>query len=120
MNQVVLVGNVGQEPEVRTTSDGTKVVNLSLATNYVKNGEKKVSWHRITLWRALAETAEAYVGKGSLIGIAGYIEYRTYEVDGQTKYSTDVVARELKLLGPNPMKVQAAEEVEEAQAEVPF
>jgi single-strand DNA-binding protein len=105
LNKVALIGNLGADPESRKTGDGTSVVSLSLATSEEwkdKSGEKqeKTEWHRIVLWRGLAEVAEKYLTKGSKVYIEGKLQTRQYEdKDGQTKYTTEVVGRELIMLG---------------------
>lgn len=107
LNKAMLIGNLGQDVEVRTTADGTKVATLSLATNETfknKQGNKVTTtqWHRVTLWRGLAEIAGQYLRKGSKVYVEGSIQYSTYEKDGVTKYSTDIVATELTMLDGAP------------------
>lgn len=105
VNKAILVGNVGGDPEVRTTASGAKVANFSLATSRKwknKNGEQQEStqWHKIVLWSALADLAEKYVKKGSQLYLEGEIEYRTYEdKEGQTRYITEINGREMRFLG---------------------
>ena len=97
-NIVILLGRVGQEPEVRTTAGGTKVVKLSVATDRQQK-EKKTEWHRVTCFNKTAEIVEQYVQKGDRIHIQGRIEYSQSEKDGVTKYFTDIVADRVTLLG---------------------
>lgn len=105
VNKAVLLGHVGQNPEVRTTASGTMVASVSLATGRQwtdKSGQKqeKTEWHRLVLWDKLADIAERYVTKGSQLYVEGEIEYRSYEdKDGVTKYMTEIRVRELVLLG---------------------
>jgi single-strand DNA-binding protein len=103
INKVILVGNVGNEPEVRYVNDGVAVAKISLATSesYTnKQGERvdNTEWHNVVLWRGLAKVVEDYVTKGMRLYIEGKITYRSYERDGETKYITEIVASELKLL----------------------
>ncbi|MCL2327856.1 MAG: single-stranded DNA-binding protein [Bacteroidetes bacterium] len=104
INKVILVGNVGNDPEVRYISEDLPTARLSLATSEVytdKTGQRvtKTEWHSITVWRGLAKTVEQYVKKGMQLYVEGKLSYRTYEKDGVTKYATDIVANEIKFLG---------------------
>ena len=104
VNKVILVGNVGRDPETRYLEGGAAVTNFSLATSEVyknKNGEKitNTEWHNIVLWRGLAEIAEKYVKKGSQLYIEGRIRTRSYEKDGTTRYMTEIVGDVLQMLG---------------------
>jgi single-strand DNA-binding protein len=110
VNKVILVGNLGKDPEVRFIGDGTAVCNFSMATveKYKKNdGEKveKTEWHNIVVWRKLAEICGEYLTKGSLIYIEGSITTRKWEdKNGATKYTTEIVAKEMKMLGGSGSK----------------
>ena len=105
VNKVILVGNLGKDPEVRTLDNGTKVGSFSLATTESykdKNtGERKdlTEWHNIVVWRALADISERYLQKGSQVYIEGKIQTRSYEQDGVTKYRTEIVANNMTMLG---------------------
>lgn len=104
INKVTLVGRAGKEPGSRTIENGTVVTNFSLATSESwkdKSGEKKerTEWHNIVMWRGLAEIAAKYVHKGDLLYIGGKITTRSYEKDGTTRYITEIVADEMKMLG---------------------
>jgi single-strand DNA-binding protein len=104
VNKVVLVGNVGKDPEVQYISEDLPVARFSLATSESyknKNGERvtNTEWHNIVVWRGLARVVEQYVQKGSLIYIEGKITNRSYEKDGVTRYTTEIVASEMKMLG---------------------
>jgi single-strand DNA-binding protein len=108
LNKVILIGNLGADPEVRTTSNGSKVATLSLATGRQwknQSGEKqeKTEWHRVVLWNTkfttLADVAEKYCHKGDKVYVEGSIEYRSWQDrEGQTRYTTEINARELILL----------------------
>lgn len=108
LNKVQLIGNVGADPEVRTLQDGTMVATINIATSERfkdKNGEQqeKTEWHRVVLWRQLAEITDKYVKKGSQVFIEGKITTREWMTEnGDKRYATDIVARELKLLGRKP------------------
>ena len=106
LNQVILIGNVGKDPDVRTLDGGIKVATFSLATSTggyeKKDGTKaeiKVQWHNIVCWRSLADLCEKFVHKGDRLTILGTIGYREYEKDGVKRYATDIVAYDLLLSG---------------------
>lgn len=105
INKVILVGNVGADPEVRTLENGTKCARIRLATtervyNKEKNETKDVTeWHSITLWRGLADVVDRYVRKGSQLYIEGKLRTREYEKNGVKHYATEIVGEELKMLG---------------------
>lgn len=103
MNLVVLLGRVGQDPEIRTTSGGMTIANLSLATSerVKKDGQwvEDTAWHRLVLFGKTAETAEKYVRKGDLLNIQGRIQYRKWEKDGVTRYSTEIVVDRMHFAG---------------------
>lgn len=105
VNKIILVGNVGRDPDVQETKNGTKVVHLSLATNRrIPNGDaeptEKTDWHRLTLWNRLAQIAEEYVGAGDRIYVEGRLEYSSYERDGVTIPTADITVREMVMLSP--------------------
>jgi single-strand DNA-binding protein len=113
LNKVMLIGNLGADPEVRTTSNGSRVASFSLATSRqwtTQGGEKqeKTEWHRCVAWNSsrgtgLADTIEKYVKKGDRVYVEGRIEYRTYEdKEKQTRYVTEVNVRELVMLSGRP------------------
>lgn len=104
VNKVILIGNVGADPEIRTLSSGGKVANFSLATNRRwkdSDGteQEKTEWHRITCWGKLADIIQQWVHKGDALYVEGRIEYSTAEVDGVTRYYTNIVAQEISMLG---------------------
>lgn len=104
INKVTLIGNLGQDPEVRRLENGTAVAKLNLATNENykdKNGEwqKVTEWHSVVLWRWLAERAEQTMKKGSLVYIEGKLTTRKWQdKDGNDRYTTEVVANNAKSL----------------------
>jgi single-strand DNA-binding protein len=105
VNKVILVGNVGRDPDIQQTHNGTKVAHLSLATNRrVGGGEEpkeRTDWHRLTLWNRLAQFVEEYVKTGDRVYIEGHLEYDSYERDGVTIPTADISVRELVLLSSN-------------------
>ena len=105
VNKVILIGNLGADPEVRYTPDGAQVANFNLATSESWNdrtsGEKqeRTEWHRLVVWRKLAEIAGQYLKKGSKIYIEGKLQTRSWEdQSGQKRYTTEVVVNELQML----------------------
>jgi single-strand DNA-binding protein len=103
VNKIILVGNIGRDPDVRETQTGTKVVHISLATNRRtmpngEEGEERTDWHRLTLWNRLAQFAEDHVSKGDRVYVEGRLEYDAYERDGVTIPTADVHVKELVLL----------------------
>jgi single-strand DNA-binding protein len=108
VNKVILVGNVGKDPEVRYIKDNTPVCNFSLATSEVyknKEGQRVTTteWHNIVLWRGLAEVAEKYVKKGSQVYIEGRLRTRSWDdKDNNKRYTTEIVADVMQLLGRRP------------------
>jgi len=121
VNKAILLGNLGKDPEVRRLDDGRAVVNFSLATSESyknKAGERvtNTEWHNIVLWTPLAEIAESYLKKGSQVYIEGKISNRSYDdKDGVKKYISEVVGREIKLLGRAPEKQET--EIEKPQSQ---
>jgi single-strand DNA-binding protein len=104
VNKAIILGNVGKDPEVRYTPGGDAVANLSIATTDQwkdKAGEKqeKTEWHRVSFFGRLAEIVGEYVKKGSSIYIEGKIVTRSWEKGGETKYSTEIQAHSMQLLG---------------------
>ena len=105
LNKVMLIGNVGSEPDVRVIGSGVKVAKLSLATNRTwtdKSGQQqeKVEWHRLNFWDRLADLVEQYVRKGDRLYVEGSIEYSQQQDDqGHTRYFTDIRVREMVMLG---------------------
>ena len=104
LNTVMLIGNVGNDPEIRATSSGARVGKLSLATNRSwtdRSGQKKekTEWHRLTFFGRLVDIVEQYVKKGNRLYVEGRVEYSQTEGEGGTKYWTDIVVTEMVMLG---------------------
>lgn len=104
INKAILVGNVGRDPEIKSTQSGTRLATFSLATNERRKDENgnwndHTEWHNIVVWGRTVDVVEKYVGKGRQLYIEGPIRTRTYEVDGVKKYMTEITAFTLKLLG---------------------
>ena len=100
VNLSVLLGNVGSEPEVRTTGSGTKVAKMSLATNDGWGDKEKTNWHRVVAFGKLADVVEQHVHKGDRLHVIGRIDYsQTTDDKGNTKYWTDIIADNITFAG---------------------
>jgi len=108
VNKVILVGNVGKDPETRYLDENTAITKFPMATSETyrnRNGERVTTteWHNVVLWRGLAQVAEKYVKKGTQIYIEGRIKTRSYDdADGNRKYITEIVGDQMQLLGKRP------------------
>jgi single-strand DNA-binding protein len=107
VNKVILIGNLGKDPEVRYTPSGATVANFSIATSEEwtdkGSGEKqeRTEWHRIVAWRRLGEICGEYLHKGSQVYIEGRLQTKAWEDrDGNKRYTTEVVAQNMQMLGP--------------------
>jgi single-strand DNA-binding protein len=106
VNKMILVGNVGQDPEVKYTASGVPVAKVSIATNERfkdkdDQWQDRTEWHSVVAWQRLAEIVGEYVRKGSKLYVEGKLQTSTWEdkQNGQTKYRTEIIAREIVLLG---------------------
>ena len=103
INKVILLGNVGRDPEVKSLPSGMRLATFSLATtdrrSKDENGSPRTEWHNLVAWDRLVDVVENYVTKGKQLYIEGQMRTRKYEVDGVTKYRTEIHIRELELLG---------------------
>ncbi|MEE3112422.1 MAG: single-stranded DNA-binding protein [Pseudomonadota bacterium] len=106
INKVILIGNLGQDPEVRFTPSGTAVANLNLATSDTwmdrQSGQRqeRTEWHRVVLFNKTAEIAQQYLKKGSKVYIEGRLQTRKWQdQNGQDRYSTEIVANDMQMLG---------------------
>ena len=108
VNKVILVGNVGKDPDTRYLDEGTVISKFPMATSetYKNRAGERVSnteWHNVVLWRGLAQVAEKYVKKGTQLYIEGRIKTRSYDdADGNKKYITEIVGDQMQLLGRKP------------------
>jgi len=107
LNKVMLLGNLGKDPEVRYTASGTAVASFSIATSErfkSKSGEweDRTEWHNVTLWGRLAEIAGEYLAKGKTIFVEGRLQTRKWQDrDGKDRYTTEVVADKMQMIGGN-------------------
>ena len=138
VNRVILIGNLGKDPEIMTFDNGVKKASFSLATtesykNRDGNRVDQTEWHNIVIWRGLAEVAEKYLRKGNSVYIEGKIRTRQYEQDGIKKYITEIFADNMTMLGkkesddsnrgqhetPHP-STEAIPEIEAPDDDLPF
>jgi single-strand DNA-binding protein len=126
VNKVILLGNLGRDPEVRYTTGGDPVCNLSIATSESwtdkATGEKKeqTEWHRVTLFKRQAEVAGEYLKKGSSVYIEGRLQTRKYtDKDGVEKYSTEIMGDRMQLLGKSA-EAKPTTQANGEDADVPF
>ena len=124
INKVILVGNLGRDPEMRYTQNGVAVCSFSLATSESykdrTSGEKvtQTEWHNIILWRGLAETAEKYLRKGSSVYIDGKIRTRKWEdQQGQTRYTTEIIADTMQMLDRRDSSAAASQDAAQPATE---
>ncbi len=104
INKAIVLGRVGQDPEMKATASGLSVINVSVATNSVSgsgdNRREETEWHRVTMFGKLAEITNQYVRKGSLIYVEGRLQTRKWQdQNGQDRYSTDIIANEMQMIG---------------------
>jgi single-strand DNA-binding protein len=114
VNKVILVGNLGADPEMRYTAGGTAVCKFRIATtekfkDRQGNVQERTDWHRITAWGKLAEICGQYLAKGKQVYIEGRLEYGSYEKDGVKHYTTDIIANTMQMLGLVGNRVQEPE-----------
>lgn len=109
VNKVILVGHVGKDPEVRYLDKDVAVANFTLATTergrMLQNGTQvpeRTEWHNIVAWRGLAEISEKYIRKGTQLYVEGKLQTRTWEKDGIKRYTTEIYAETINLLGKKP------------------
>jgi len=139
LNKVLLIGNLGKDPEVRYMPNGDAVANCSIATTEIykdKNGDKqdKTEWHNITMYRKLAEIAGQYLKKGSQVYLEGKIQTRKWQdKEGADRYTTEIICDEMKMLGgrtegqqqtqqqaPAPRRAAQPKPVDEFEDDIPF
>jgi single-strand DNA-binding protein len=115
VNKVILIGNVGRDPEIRHLNNGDAVANLSLATTskYKRNDEwvEETQWHRVVGYKRSAEIIQNKISKGMSVYVEGVLKYRQYEKDGAKMTSTEIVANEIHVLGGKPKPKESDEEM---------
>ena len=130
INKVIIVGNLGQDPEIKYTAGGAAVTTLSIATSDSWKDkdsgmeQERTEWHRVVLWRRLAEIAGEYLKKGSKVYIEGQLQTRKWEQEGQTRYTTEIIARDMQFLDSrgssnNESTQKSSEMNDQSAADVP-
>jgi len=121
VNKVILLGNLGKDPEIRHLENGTPVASFSIATSETykdkTSGERieKTEWHNVVLWRGLAEVAEKYLHKGDQVYIEGKLRTRSWEKDGVTRYTTEIVVDNMNMLSKRSSEDQGGGNVSSPQ-----
>jgi single-strand DNA-binding protein len=117
VNKVMLLGRLGQDPEIKYLQDGSMVANIRIATDEQwkdKNGEKvqKTEWHRATAFKKLAEICGNYLNKGSLIFITGKLQTRSWDdKDGNKRYITEIIMQEMRMIGGKTESQKSSDDV---------
>ena len=125
VNKVILVGNLGKDPEVRHLESGVPVASFSLATSETykdrTTGERKTvtEWHNVVLWRGLAEIAEKFLKKGNQVYIEGKLRTRQWESESGTRYSTEIIGDNMTMLGSRPSQDEGYTPPAAAQSAAP-
>ena len=100
VNEVFLIGHVGQDPEIRATTSGSRIASVSFATNHKYKDEERTDWHRLKVFGRLVDVVEEYVKKGDRLYVRGRIEYSTTkDTQGNARYWTDIIVNDLVMLG---------------------
>ena len=126
LNMAQIIGHLGRDPDVRYTPEGTAIANLAVATNQTwkdKSGEKqeRAEWHRVVLFGKVAEIAGEYLRKGSLVYLQGRLQTRKWQgEDGQDRYTTEIVADRMKMLGGKGERDTQAADGKPVAPEPPF
>lgn len=112
LNKVIVMGNVGNDPEIRQTSSGQSVCNFNVATNESyedKSGQRKdrTEWHKIVVWSKLAEICAEHLKKGNQVLVEGKLQTNSWEKDGKKNYSTNIVASNVVFMSKNEKKIQS-------------
>jgi len=128
VNKVIILGRLGQDPDVRTTASGTQIVNLNVATTEIgpkpkddsTNRQELTEWHRITLFGRMAENAAQYLVKGSQVYIEGRLQTRKWQdQSGADRYSTDIIGNEMQFIGGKPSGNQSTQQPAQPQQQAP-
>jgi len=124
LNKVLLIGNVGKDPEIKALEGGGKIGNITLATSMVytdRSGQKKeeTEWHTVITYGKLSDVVEKFIRKGSLLFIDGRIHTRSWDDNGKTRYKTEVIANGIQML--NKVDIQSqTQQTEEVEEDIPF
>ena len=121
VNKVILIGNLGADPELKYTPSGVPVINVNMATSesWTKDGEKKskTEWHKLVFWRKVAEIVGQYAKKGSTLYIEGKLQTRSWEKEGEKRYTTEVVVDRMEMIGGRGEKKEESQQNYESEDE---
>lgn len=125
INKVILIGNVGKDPEVRHLENGKSVASFTMATtNKYKDQQGAVKesteWHQIVFWGKVAEVVEKYVKKGSKLYIEGSLKTRSWEKDGVTRYTTEIIGSNMTMLGGSIKDSEQSNDSKDITGDLPF
>lgn len=126
VNKVILMGNLGGDPEVRYTADGVAVARFSLATNEVYNGkdgnrQEQTEWHRVVAWGKLAETCGKHLAKGKAVYLEGKLRTSSWEQDGSRRYKTEIIIQTMRMLSRDQEELPfEAPEAGVPEGDIPF
>lgn len=127
VNKAIILGYVGQDPELKYTPNGVAVCNISVATTEKwkdsdGNKQERTEWHRVTLWKRQAEIAGEYLSKGSQVYIEGKLQTRSWEKEGQKHYTTEIIASQINLIGGRTANETTAEpeKTDDKEENLPF
>lgn len=109
VNKAIIIGRLGQDPELKHTPTGVAVANFSVATTEKYKDQEKTEWHRIVVFNKVAELCSQYLNKGSQVFIEGKIQTRSWEKDGEKRYSTEIVANTVQFLDKKESKEQTSQ-----------
>lgn len=118
-NQATIVGNLGGDPDVKYTQGGTAVVKINVATSEKRKGEEITTWHRVTVFGKLAEICGEYLKKGSKVFIQGRIQNGSYDKDGVTHYTSEIVADQMRMLDGKREGGERSQRTERPQRQAP-
>lgn len=108
VNKVIIIGNLGQDPDLKHASNGNPVCRLSVATTrtwknkQTQEKQQETEWHRVTVWGQQAEHCSEYLSKGRQVYVEGYLRTSSYEKDGDKRFSTEIIAEQVQFLGGKP------------------
>ncbi len=120
-SKTIIAGNLGTDPEMRSTQNGVNVANFSVAVSRGWGENKKTEWYNVVAWKTLAETAEKYLKKGSKVLVEGEMETRSWDKDDGTKgYSTELIANRIQFLESRADSEQNNNVGDSADSDVPF
>lgn len=124
INKVLLIGNVGKDPEIKTLEGGNKFANITLATSFTytdRNGQKReeTEWHSVVTYGKLSDVVEKFIRKGSLLFVDGRLHTRSWDDNGKTRYRTEVIANGIQMLNRVDLPGQQPQP-QEVEDDIPF